>query len=493
MTSDSVRQRKLDFQLLIAILLLAVGFAYTSLSEAETKPSKSPPPPTALSIGDFLKQVKQGNGAYKAADLSRGAAELYSDEASLAVKPTFFAGASYTSDAKPSPFFNYERLEISAYNVGIAQQFRMGLQTKFTYQFDDASYVGIRPKYYEARPQIEASLPLWRNLFGRETSSSVDAAELGAKAKAEGQDAAAKGALLEAESSYWRLALAREALKVSRDAFERAQAIFDWTQRRVRLSLADRAEILQATAQLKTRKLDLKQAEDDERSARLSFNAARGVGSDKVDEALTQINSDLVAKWETPKRTQSRPDIESAKLQIAAAEANAVAAKERSKPNLELFGLYALNSPLRNNQGDAFTDSMKTDRPTSTIGVRLNMPLDFSATDRAQQGWHAEAQANRMLLDRKLFEEEKDWSDLVARFTLAKEKVRLFEDLEKAQQEKLEHERMRQRSGRTTLAQVIQFETEFEQTQFGRIRSLTELLSLNAQMKLYGVDYTGAN
>ena len=39
------------------------------------------------------------------------------------------------------------------------------------------------------------------------------------------------------------------------------------------------------------------------------------------------------------------------------------------------------------------------------------------------------------------------------------------------------------------MAQVIQFENDFEQTQFARIRSLAELLNLNAQMKLYGVAY----
>ena len=93
------------------------------------------------------------------------------------------------------------------------------------------------------------------------------------------------------------------------------------------------------------------------------------------------------------------------------------------------------------------------------------------------------------LSERKLLEEERDWHDLTARFSLAKEKVRLYEDLEKAQQEKLEHERTRQKAGRTTMAQVIQFENDFEQTQFARIRSLAELLNLNAQMKLYGVAY----
>ena len=78
---------------------------------------------------------------------------------------------------------------------------------------------------------------------------------------------------------------------------------------------------------------------------------------------------------------------------------------------------------------------------------------------------------------------------MVARFQLAREKIRLYEDLEKAQREKLDHERDRQKSGRSTVAQVIIFESDYEQTQFARIGALAEVLGLNAQMKLYGVAY----
>ncbi|MBK7892530.1 MAG: TolC family protein [Bdellovibrionales bacterium] len=481
-------QSQLRIVLTLALVLLFAPAARSA--QSQVKPTTTAKPTaTALAINDFLSQVKNQNGAYKAADLNRSAAESYGDEASLQLSPTFFASAQLNSDAKPSPFFRYDHIENSSYNVGLSQQFSFGLQAKFSYQFSDTNYVGIAPRYYEARPQLEATLPLWRNAFGRETRNSIDAALLASKAKAEGYDASAKAALLEAESAYWRLALAREALKVSRDALGRAQAIYDWTERRVKLSLADRTEGLQATAQLKARRLDVKQAEDDERSASLAFNAARGLTSDKVQENLTSINADLVAKWETPKRSQSRPDVEAAKLQLAAAEASATAASDRSKPSLELFGLYAFNSPQKATGSEAIGESWQNDKPSSTIGIRLQIPLDQSITDRAQSGWLKEAQASRLLSERKLLEEERDWNDLTARFSLAKEKVRLYEDLELAQQQKLEHERTRQKAGRTTMAQVIQFENDFEQTQFARIRSLAELLNLNAQMKLYGVAY----
>lgn len=489
-----------------AAILLAMQVLLRSESEAQTPsrmapkstPKSAPKPNVAgpsLVIQAFLEQVTKGNDAYRAAEMNRIAAENYSYEAALPLAPAFVANATLGSEGKPSSIpvagFNYSSVDKNDYSAGITKLFRTGIRTSFTYSAMDTNYVGLpgAQKYFEARPQIEATIPLWRNFWGRETIGGVEAARLSSLAKAEGQDAQAKSVLVEAEAAYWRLALAREALKVSRDAVDRAQSMYDWTSRRVRLALSDQSESLQSTAQLKSRVLDFKMAEDDERSARLAFNSARGVTADKVPEALEVLNAELVAKWETPNRTQTRPDIEAARLQAEAAEANARAASERSKPNLEIFGLYAFNSPHQATQSEALEASLKRDRPSSSYGIRLNMPLDFSSMRKAQEGWNAEANASRTLVSRRLFEQERDWNDLVSRFQLAREKIRLYEELESSQREKLEFERSRQKSGRSTIAQVILFETDYEQTQFARIRSLAEVLSLNANMKLYGVAY----
>jgi hypothetical protein len=116
----------------------------------------------------------------------------------------------------------------------------------------------------------------------------------------------------------------------------------------------------------------------------------------------------------------------------------------------------------------------------------LQFPLDVAQTSQTQNGWALEAQTAREQLRRRTQEEERDWSELSSRYQTAKQRAVLFEDLERAQRAKLDHERGRHRVGRAVLAQVIQFETEYQQTQFGRLRSLAEALSLYAQMKLYG-------
>lgn len=503
-----MKKSHLDFrtQLISAMAFIAVAQTLLIIDgTAEAAPAKAPKanvktaaPAPALSIRTYLDQVAQGNDGYKSAEMSRRAAENYSGESSLLLAPTFIANAKVDSDGKPSPFpipgFNYSSLDTTMYQAGISKQFAMGLRTALTYTATSTDYVGLpsAEKYYEARPQIEAVLPLWKNFWGRETIGNVDAGRLAALAKAQSQSSLAKSVLVDAEAAYWRLALAREALKVSEDSVLRARAMFDWTSRRERLALADRSEHLQSTAQIKARELDYKSAQDEERSARLTFNSARGVNSDKVDETLEVLNANLIEKWEMPSRTQSRPDVEAARLQAEAAEAKARASGESSKPTVEVYGMYAFNSPHRSAQSDALADSWRRDRPSTEYGVRMSMPLDFSTMKRTQEGWAAEANASRTLIARKLFEQERDWNDVVARFQLAKEKIRLYEELESSQRSKLEYERSRQKAGRSTVAQVILFETDYEQTQFSRIRSLADVLNLNAQMKLYGVAYEAA-
>ena len=439
-----------------------------------------------LDLEGYLKEVRSQSSAFRAADLGAQAARATADEATFAFQTHFFANAAVNSEAKPSPFFNFERIDTTSFGAGLSQQFRFGLQAKFGYQYTESNYVGIRPKFYEARPSVEASFPLWRNWGGRETTTQIDAAVLAGQAKSKAHEAQSEGALLDAEVTYWRLALAREAKKVANDALVRAQSMYDWTSRRVRLNLSDRTEQLQSDAQLKARRLEKLQADDDERSSRLNFNLARGRGDDVVREELVEINATRIQKWKNLTRSQARSDLEALRLQAQAAERQAQASAERSRPQLELFGQYAWNSPLRATSSDALADSWRADKPTQTVGIRLQLPLDFTQNSTTQRGWALEAQASREQLIRRGQEEERDWADLTSRFQTSKERALLFEELERAQKAKLEHERARHRVGRAILAQVIQFETEYQQTQLGRLRSLAETLSLYAQMKLYG-------
>lgn len=443
-----------------------------------------------LTLNQYLEQVKSRNEAYQAADFGRQAASQYAEEAKLILSPVLFSNAQIADDAKPSfiPSFNYDKIISHTYNLGLSQNTRIGLQGKFTYSLMDTEYKGLAPAYYEAHPTIELSQSLWRNFFGRETRAQIEAGESQAKAKSFAQSFQADMLLIDAEKTYWRLALARENLKLANEAILRAQRIFNWSNRRVQLSLADKSDLFQASTLLQSRKLELKLAEDEMRSAAVSFNSARGEGLEEVKENLNSLDDSLIKSLKIPEQAHARADVLAARENSKAKKAQGILGVERNRPNLELFGSYAFNS-REDSQSGAMDEAFSDERPTKIVGIRFSSPLDFSRKNKVQQGWELEAKAAELEYQRKTFEQERDWTELRRRFFETQERLQTAVELEKAQREKLNYERDRQERGRSTLLQVLTFETDLKNAEGLRLRTLAELLQIAAQMKLYGVSY----
>lgn len=442
-----------------------------------------------LSLSEYLNEVAQNHLGYKAAlDLSK-AARQQAQEGSLLLAPNFFGEGSTGTLGLQNPFSNSNALNSKSYILGLNKTTTFGLSGRFYFTQQDLNKSGI-PTYTTESLQLELKQSLWRNFGGTEVRSQIEAIESGAMAKSYAQSFLTKSLLLEAESFYWNLALARKLVSIQKDSVERAQKIYDWTQRRVKLSLSDRAEMLQASTNLQARKLELRNAQDQERAAAQSFNSSRGMLSNQVAETLQVLSSELVATFVTPERNQRREDVLSAEMEARAKEASALANQERNKPTFELFGKTPVSEPSSDAGTNPLANYVATSsQPITLIGLRLNVPLDFDALEKIKEGYAAEANAAHQAFKRKVFEEEKDWQDLTSKFSQAKERLILYEDLVNVQHQKLNHERDRQQRGRSTLQQVLLFETDFEQAQLGHLRTLAEVLLLNAQMKLYGVSY----
>ncbi len=485
------------FVFVLAILSAGGAFAQpkgaSNAKPTAPKAARATDARTPFTLSEYLGQVSDKHLGYKASDQTAKAAKLQAGEGSLVFKPNLFGNAVHQTYNRDNPFSTGDYTLIRTYSLGVAQQTPIGLTGRVTYnQFglDAPSPVPGGPGlgYSAGWAQLELSASLMRNFNGEEFKAQRDAAESGAMAKSFQNSFLTKNVLLEAESIYWRLVLAREMVKVQKDAVDRAQRISEWTNRRVRLQLADRAENLQASTNLQARKLDLKSAEDEERAARQAFNSSRGVLGDTVPENLAELGPELIASMTVPERTTKRDDVRAAEFQARAASASARLSRERNKPTLELFGATPLTTPDDPPATIASTLPASA-RAATQIGIRLQAPLDFGTVAKVREGYDAEAQAADWSFQRKVFEEERDWEDLTAKFRQGKDRLQLYTDLEKTQREKLDYERERQQRGRSTLQQVILFENDYELAQLGRIRTLAEVLTLNAQMKLYGVSY----
>ncbi len=483
------------FTMILSILIAGGAFAQTpkelkpSAPKAATATSGGP----ALSLSEFLGQVSSKHQGYQAADQTSKAAMAESEAAKLLFRPNLVGEARAFQHGLTNPYADdTSKVTNRAYNLGVEQQTNFGLSGKLLFNHNEyinpATQVGPSSQWKPDWFSLEFSQSLYRNWNGREAKSQAELIQSGALAKAFSQSYATKQLLLEAESNYWSLVLARENVAMQKDSVARAQRIHDWTSRRVRLQLADRAEGLQASTNLQSRKLDLKTAEDQERVAAQMFNSSRGVVGDQVNETLATLTPELIASFNVPARTTQRDDVKAAEFQAKSTAANARLEGEKNKPKVELYGSLPVTKP-QEPPGGSGNFMFLSQQPGTTIGLRLSMPLDIGTQSRVREGYAAEAQAADWTFQRKSFEEERDWQDLTSKFREAKERLKLYTELEKQQSEKLNYERDRQQRGRSTLQQVILFEADYQLAQLGRLRTLAELLTLNANMKLYGVSY----
>jgi outer membrane protein TolC len=475
----------------VAIIFFAFSAARTLAAPA---PIQAASPAAPLMLADFLKQVSEKNQAYQASDRTAKAARATANEGKLIYRPTLTGQAQSFVEGQHLPYQVTDKFSNQQYSLGIAQQVGIGFTGKVAYnqlemmfpatQTQFGQSIEFSPKWYS----FDFTQSLFRNFNGHEFDAQAEQAEAASLAKSFAQSYMTKTVLLEAESFYWNLALAREMVTMRKDALERAQRIFDWTNRRERLQLADRAEALQASTNLQARKLELRAAQDSERVAAQAFNSARAVLQSNVPEKLMALTPEQISTFDVPARSIQRDDVKAAEFQAKTTAASALLARERNKPTLELFGSIPLTQPEIPTGPQSIYFPAQA-RPGTTVGLKMTASLDVVTQSKIRQGYAAEAQAADWLYQRKVFEEERDWQDITAKFKEAKDRLKLFLDLEKTQKEKLTYERDRQQRGRSTLQQVFLFETDLQDAQTGRIRTLAELLNLNAQMKLYGVSY----
>lgn len=449
----------------------------------------------ALSLNEYLSQVQTSNSGQIGAEKQAQAAGEKMAEANLLFRPTFFAEGTMVSDGKQSnpALLRYDRVEANKYSVGLAQQFSFGLQGKLYYQLAQTKYVnstlpslGAPDNYYDANPALELSMPLWGNGFGRTSRAQQSLILFGNQTEEYASKSQKKAFEIEAESAYWSLVASQETVKTQKNALASAQGILSYLRKKSNMRLGEDSDVLQAEALVAARNLELRRAASEEQAARKNFNAQRNLVSDQVPENLDPIPYQDLKNISVPtKRPSDRYDVKAAQAQAEAAVANAKLVAERNKPTLDIYGSYALNGRDSDSASNARSNLVGGDRGTQAIGLRLNVPLDFSSSSKVRSGARLAEAAQRDQLNYKQMIQEKDWALLGQGLQDAKESLELAEKLVAAQQAKLEKEKTRFKQGRATTYQVLLFEQDQSQAEVIRTQIAAQLLALRSGIKAY--------
>jgi outer membrane protein TolC len=445
-----------------------------------------------LSLSDFLNQVEQKNQAVIANKMIAVGTEERENEGRLIFRPSLFVNGQILSDKKPvsNPTFQGDRTENQYITAGLTQNFDFGLKGQVGYTLlhtkisnASMSFVPIAD-YNDGVAKIELSQSLWRNFWGNENKAQADLIDSQAKASKHIANFAVQTTLATAESVYWSLSQSRKVIEVQQENLTRVRQIRAWNQRRISSGLAERSDFLQADSNLKLSEYQLQLALQQQQLLQRNFNSLRGVDSNIVTEELQPVARNELIKLNPPAKLELREDTKAAFEQQNFAKANAALAIERNKPTFELYGSYALNG-RDPDRADAITNSFKTNHTTSAIGIRFIAPLDFGTVNSSIDGYKKEQLAAQYNYQRKVFDQDREWNDLITKFQDAKNRLSLVENISAAQKVKTLNERNRLKNGRTTTFQVLSFELDLAAADVQRIQTETDLLNIYAQLKIY--------
>ena len=455
-------------------------------------------PAFALNLNEYLAQVQSGNRGQIGAEKQAHSAQLKWHEGNFLFVPSFFTEARFASDGQPAnpPFLTYNRIDSQYYAAGLSQQFSFGLQGKLYYLLSHTNYVnaplltGNTGDFWDTRPVLELSMPLWNNGFGRAVRAQQQSIQDANRIEEYNAKSLFLSSLVDAENAYWGLVVSREILRTQKVALDYANSILDYVRKKARMRLGDDSDILQAEALVAARKLELNRAETEEQVARKGFNAMRGVVSDEVTELLDLIPYKALEAVAIPQeRPGERYDVQAAHSQTSLASANSKIAVERTKPTLELYSTYAMNG-RGDSTSNAISNLSGADRSTKVIGIRFNVPLDLSAANKVRSGALIAEEAQRDQYEQKRVLQDRDWNALVQRLKDSKGALLLADELVRAQTKKLSSEQKRLKNGRTTTYQVLLFEQDRSQAELSRAQLAQQALDLRSRLKLYQTQNT---
>lgn len=442
-----------------------------------------------LTLGAYLDQVNGKSPIVEAQRLNAESGLRRAEGSEVLTFPYLFGAANNYVDKAETAFPAQQGTETrsTVYSLGVGMNTPFGLNGKYTWNNADVLTLGssfATPGRYTSYNRLDFTLNLIRNGFGSEVRARKELIRSSNTAQALAGRFAYTAKMAEAEGTYWRLALARQAVLVQKDVLARAGKLLVWAKRRVGMQLGDRSDLLQAQASNDLYTLGLANAVEEERSAARAFNLMRNVEGESVPEAVAFPSVDEMIKMKAPERKGDRLDLQATAEKTKALQAQAQLDKELLKPNVDVTAVYAWNGrdPARS---AATSEALRGDHPTRAIGVVFSVPLNVPTWTSALKGADQGIEAAGLELEQARLNEAKEWRDITARLRDARARLHLVRTLEEVQKEKFDNERTRLQRGRSTTFQSITFEQDYAQAQLTRLRTQAEVLQLLAQMKTY--------
>ncbi len=458
----------------------ALSFVTASLAE---------PASGIITLEQYLDSVAKNNANVQAAMLKKQSANLKRRQADLSETPfAFQANAGFLNDQKETmlPAQQGTQTKGKQYSFELSKVFATGTSVSAKWGQTYSETTGtlppiVIPPEWDSLYQISFSQSLWKNSFGRATRLRHEREDAMTQIAVLEAEKAGLQALIKAEDAFWDYAVKTLDTKEKAEALGRAEKIRNWTSRRLRNGIGDRADLLQIEALVARRKLEQLSSANAKETARRVFIDTLGNPDDQNLMPSTQGLA-LVRKLNADKRQAI--DVWVMQHQAKAGETGALEAADMIRPDLSVQGAFGANARDAN-LGTSSSSALDSSNNFYNVGIRLGVSLDFGLQNDIAAAARAESKAARMIADKLNQDTSISWNEVVRQHAELSASIELMEKLSKTLDEQLEREQTRLEIGRTTTAQVVTFENEVAGVRQQLLDLKAKQRKLEAQARLF--------
>lgn len=451
-----------------------------------------------LTIDGYLYMVAKNNSDLKSIQASINAVKGKLAEIERVYAYSLSADLSYSDDKSGRPFSLSQLAKLNEvsnwnYSTSVNKQFVTGTQFSLgingsygTYDYVPGAFGDPHYNVSDISPFVRLEQSLWKDINGGSTKAGIYKQKASAKSALYLLEYKKQKLLLDARIAYWNLSYTRTVIDFRKVSFDRKKRLLDWNQRRYEMDLAERSDLLQSQAAVKSGELNLKLAYEDENRANRALNQFLNIKDDKlrydVEKFEDKGNSFKIDRTLTKKGT--RADVLAALEDVNTALYDQEASQRTRGSDLILEGKYSLNG-VEQSSGKSFDHIKNGDRPSYSLGLKYTLPLDFKLRKAIDKGYEAAKVSAQTAAESAVVKENNDWVQLLDSWDNARIRTELAIEVEKIQKQRYEEDRNLLKRGRTTTYMVLQSEDDLDAATLNVFKSILELIQINEQAKAF--------
>ncbi|MDR1474197.1 MAG: TolC family protein [Endomicrobium sp.] len=451
-----------------------------------------------LTIDNYLAMIAKNNNEWKSIQAEIDAIKGKLDEIERVYVFSFTAGISYSDDKSGRPYSQSLKLDDLInwkYDASLNKQFETGTKVYLGVDGSYGTYDYVNTDKYSIKdivPFVKLEQSLWKDINGGSTKASIAKQKASARSQLYLYEYKKQKFLLDAIKAYWDLSYARTIVDFKIVSFDRKKKILEWNQRRYKMDLVEKSDLLQSQAAVKSGELNLKIAYEDESKNNRTFNLFININEDNVRYDVEKFedkgNSFKVDKDLLRKGT--RADVLSALEDVNAALYDQEVSQRSRGADLVFEGKYAFNNVAQNQTSKSFERIKDGDRSSYSIGLRYTLPLDFKLRKVIDKGYEAAKIAAQSSAESVASKENNDWIQLLDNWNNTRIRLEVAFDIEKIQRQRYEEDRKLLQRGRTTTYMVLQSEEDLDSSTLNVLKGILELIKIDEEVKAF---YSGVN